>query len=99
MVTSNYKFFQYCDSNYEHFLIAPCKFIALNLLCFIYGISSLLIFLIALCMVIALKGDSRKITVTFCFKSLKERQRNEEQYRKEAINQSAKPIQKIKQRC
>ena len=34
-------------SNIRLFSIAPCKVIALNLLCFIYGIISLLLFLIA----------------------------------------------------
>ena len=49
---------------------------------------------------ITLRGDSEKITVTFAnaFKSVKERWLYGKQYRKEAINQSTKPIQKLKQR-
>ena len=61
--------FQYCDSNIELFSIAPCKVFTLNPHCILFGISS---FLIALSLVIALptiaialKGDSKKITVTF----------------------------------
>ena len=38
---------QYYDSNIWLFAIAPCKVITLNLLCFIIGIISLLLFLIA----------------------------------------------------
>ena len=75
MVPSNCSVFQYCDSNIGTFTIAPCKVITLNLLYFIYGISSLLLFLIALSKVIALptiaiaivqalRGDSKKISVT-----------------------------------
>ena len=44
MMLSNYLFFQYCGITAVLFSIAPCKVIALNLLCFIYGISSLLLF-------------------------------------------------------
>ena len=74
MVPHNHSFFQYCDSNIGLFSIAPCKVITLNLLC----ISSLLLFLwlslskvialptIAITKVVALKGDSEKITITFC---------------------------------
>ena len=36
-----------CDSNIRLFFIAHCKVIALNLLCFIFGINSLHLFLIA----------------------------------------------------
>jgi uncharacterized membrane protein YGL010W len=48
-----------------------------------------------------LKALAKKILLLFAyaFKSLKERQLFGGQYRKEANNQSAKPIQKIKQRC
>ena len=78
--------------------IAPCIVIALNILCSIFGIISLLLFLIALPKVIAfptiaLIGDSKNISV----KSVKDI--FGKQHRKEAINQSStKPIQKIKQR-
>ena len=54
--------FQYCDSilsNIGLFPITPCKVIALNLFFFIYGISSLLLFLIALSKVIALPIKSK----------------------------------------
>ena len=36
--------FQYCDSNIGFFSIAPCKVITLNLLCILFGNSSLLLF-------------------------------------------------------
>ena len=45
-VPSNYSFLQYCDSNIALFSIAPCKVIALYLLCFHFGISSVLLFLL-----------------------------------------------------
>ena len=45
MMLTNHAFLQYCDSNIGFFSVAPCKVIAL--LCFIYGISSLLLLLIA----------------------------------------------------
>ena len=48
MVPSNYSFFQYCDGNIRLFSIATCKVIDLYLLCLFFGISSLLLFLIAL---------------------------------------------------
>ena len=54
VVPSNYSFFQYCDSNIGQIYIAPCKVIAFNLFCFIYGISSLLLFLIAFCLSLCL---------------------------------------------
>jgi hypothetical protein len=41
MVPSNHSFFQYFDSNIGLFSIAPCKVITLNLLCILFGISSL----------------------------------------------------------
>ena len=44
MVPSNNSFFQYCDSNIGLFSIAPCKVITLNPFCFLFGISSLLLF-------------------------------------------------------
>ena len=75
---NNYGAIQY--SNIRLFSIAPCKVIAINLLCFFYGICSLLLFYIAHSKVIAhltiaiaivvallaLRGDSKKIIVTFC---------------------------------
>ena len=50
------------------FSIVFCKVIALNLLCFSFGISSLLHFLIALsiCVAIALKGDSKNFSFSLC---------------------------------
>ena len=48
MLLFNYSVFQYCDSNIGLFHIAPCKVVALNLLCFIFGIISLLLFTISL---------------------------------------------------
>ena len=76
MVPSNHSFFQYCDSNNGVFFIAPCKVITLTPLCILFGISSLLLFLwfcfkvialptIAIAIVVALKGDSDKINITF----------------------------------
>ena len=57
--------FQYCDSSIGLFSIAPCKVIILNLLNILFCISSLLLFIGSLSKVIALKGDSEKITNTF----------------------------------
>ena len=77
MLPSNHSFFQYCDSKIGLFSIAPCNVITLNPVCILFGISSLLLFFDgSLSKVIALKGDSEKITVTFAntFKSVKERQ-------------------------
>ena len=60
------------------FHIAPCKVIDLNLLCFIYGIISLLLFLIAFFKVVALQTIAIAIVVALsllfanAFKSLKE---------------------------
>ena len=65
MVLSNYSFFQDYYSNIGLFSIAPYKVIALNLRCFIYGISSLLLFLIALSKVIALQTIALAIVVAF----------------------------------
>ena len=48
MVLSNYLFFEYCHKNIGLFSIAPCKVIALNLLCFIFDIISLLLYFISL---------------------------------------------------
>ena len=48
MSSSKHLFCQYCYSNIGLFSIALCKVMALNLLCFIYGIISFLLFLIAL---------------------------------------------------
>ena len=45
IVPSYNSFFQYCDSNIGLFSISPCRVITLNLLCLIYGISSLLFFI------------------------------------------------------
>ena len=53
-------FFRYCKSNIGLFSIAPCKDITLNLLCFIYGISSLFLFFIVLA-----KGIAIAIVVAF----------------------------------
>ena len=39
---SNCEFFQYCNRNIRVLSFAPCKVKALNLLCFIFGIISLL---------------------------------------------------------
>ena len=44
MLPSNHSFFQYCDSNIRLFFIASCKVIALNPLCILFGISSLLLY-------------------------------------------------------
>ena len=44
MLTSNYLFFQYCDSNIGLFSIALCKVITLNPFYILFGISSLLLF-------------------------------------------------------
>ena len=67
MLPSNHPFYQYCDSNIGLFSIAPL--ITRNPFCIIFGISSLLLFLMALSLklslFLALKGDSEKITVTF----------------------------------
>ena len=43
MLLSNYSFFQYCNSNIWLFSIVPYKDIALNLLCFIFALVSLLL--------------------------------------------------------
>ena len=52
------------QNNYSfNYCIAPCKGISLNFLCFIYGINSLLPFLIALSKVIALPTIARAILV------------------------------------
>ena len=56
MVPPNYSFFQYCSLYI---------FIALNLLCSIFGIIYLLLFSILLSNYIALSGDSIKIFFTF----------------------------------
>ena len=66
-------YFQYCDSNIRLFSIAPC-FITLNRLCilqvsvlcfFFDGSLSKIITLPTIEIVVALKGDSGKIIVTF----------------------------------
>ena len=56
--------------------IAPCIFIALNLLWYILGIISLNLFSIELSKVIDLRGDSKKIFINFAiaFMRVKERQ-------------------------
>ena len=70
MVLSNYSLFQYWDSNIGLFSIAPCAIIILNLLCFIFEISSLLLFLTTLSKYIALPTIVRSIvdalTRTYC---------------------------------
>ena len=58
-------FFQYCDSNISSFSIALCNVITLNLLYFIYGIISLLLFLITLSKVIALPTIALAIELLF----------------------------------
>jgi len=62
-VLSKYAFFQYCDSNIGFVSLAPFKVIALNLLCLIYGTSSLLLVLIAFSKVIALSAIAIAILV------------------------------------
>ena len=42
MVPLNHSNFQYCDSNIGLFSIAHCKFITLNPLCILFGITSLI---------------------------------------------------------
>ena len=59
----------YCDSHIGLFFIAPCKVITLNPLIILFGISSLLFIMVLflkLSLFLALKGDSKKITSTFC---------------------------------
>jgi hypothetical protein len=63
MLPSNYSFFQYCDSNFGLFSIAPCKVITLNPLCILFGISSLLFFDGSLSKVIALPTIAIAIVV------------------------------------
>ena len=56
--------FQCCDSNIGLFTIAPCKVISPNLLCILFGISSLLSFLMALSTIaIAVAIVGRAITI------------------------------------
>ena len=64
MVLSNYSLFQYWDSNIGLFSIAPCAIIILNFLCFIFEISSLLLFLTTLPKYIALPTIVRSIVDT-----------------------------------
>ena len=76
MVPSNHSFFQYCDSKIRLFSIAPSKVITLNSLCILFGsFLSKVIALptIAIAIVVALKSESDKITLTFAnvFKSEK----------------------------
>ena len=61
MVLSNCSFFQYCYV----FSIAHCTIIALNLLCFIFGISSLLLFINALLTVITLPTILQLAAIAF----------------------------------
>ena len=48
IMLSNFSCFQYCDNNIRIVTIAPCTVIALDILGFIFGISPLLLFFIAL---------------------------------------------------
>ena len=66
--------FQYCDSNIGLFFIAPWKVITINPLCILFGISSLLLFFMALSLklllyqlslILALKSNSKKIFNNF----------------------------------
>ena len=45
MMLSNISFFKYCDINIRLFYIAPCKVIALNLLCFFFMVLVLCVFI------------------------------------------------------
>ena len=73
LIFSNSSFIQYCDSNIGLFSTAPCKVITLNpfwyhVLCFFFdGSLSKVIALptITIAIVVALKGNSEMITVTF----------------------------------
>ena len=52
----NYSLLQYCDSNFGLFSIAPCKVIALNLLCFNSNSCCCLALLMAIAKQIAIVG-------------------------------------------
>ena len=72
MLITNYLVLQYCYSNIELFLIAPCNVIAINLLCLIFCLISLLVsffslptFTIAIVdALLTLKVDSGNFSVT-----------------------------------
>ena len=62
MVLSNYKFFQYCDSNIGLFSNTPCKAIALKfLLHFWYQLFAFFLNSLKLLLFLSFRGDSEKI--------------------------------------
>ena len=90
--------FQLCDCNHGLFSVASCRFITLNLFCFILG-TILCFFDSFIFIVITLQTIEivKRFPLLFAnaFKSVKERQLNGNQCRKEAINYT---IHKMKQR-
>ena len=92
MVLSNWYFFRYCNSQYWIFAIASCKAITLYLLCLIYGISSLLLFLNYTLPNIAIVLSEKKWQLLL-LQLLEEQLLNEEKYREKSMNQCAKPRQ------
>ena len=60
--------FQYCDRNILLISIAPCKVIALYLVCFLFGIKSLHLLLISLSIAIALNSANRNSWKSYNYK-------------------------------
>ena len=69
LVVLDYPFFQNCDSNIELSSIVSIEVIALNIICYIFGIRSSLIcslfIVIVLAIIVALRGDNNKFYFSY----------------------------------